>query len=94
MKYSVLNMNVNGINTLIPEIHLLLTSHWPVIAVLTDIRLTGSLWFHFQGYKLYHTPSRDMAGGVICPSTSQYTERTRQPDSSVSLLFGTAFPLR
>jgi hypothetical protein len=58
-------VNVKGINTLISEIHLLLTSHRPVIAVLTDTRLKGAPWFYFEGYKLYHTPTLDMSGGVI-----------------------------
>jgi hypothetical protein len=50
---------------LLLEFHLLLTSHRPVIAVPTDTRLKGAPWFYFEGYKLYHTPTPDMAGGVI-----------------------------
>lgn len=79
MKYPILNINVNGINTVIPEIHLLLTSHRPVVAVLTDTRLKGAPWFYFQGYKIYHTPTPDMAGGVIVLVRADIPSRLASP---------------
>jgi hypothetical protein len=79
MKYNILNVNVNGINTLIPKIHLLLTSHRPVIAILTDTRLKGAPWFYFEGYKLYHTLTPDMAGGIIILVRADVPSRLTSP---------------
>lgn len=65
MRYTFLNINVNGVISVIPEIHELLATHRPIVVVLTDTRLKEAPWFYFQGYQLYHAPTQDRAGGVI-----------------------------
>jgi Reverse transcriptase (RNA-dependent DNA polymerase)/Endonuclease-reverse transcriptase len=65
MNHHILNINVNGIVTLLPEIHNLLSTYKPIVVILTDTRHKQRPWFNFLGYTLYHAPTPDIVGGVI-----------------------------
>ena len=65
MNHTLLNINVIGVISVIPEIHQLLATHHPIVAVLTGTRLKEAPWFYFHNFQLYHTPSPDGVGEVI-----------------------------
>jgi hypothetical protein len=74
-----LNININGVISVIPAINPLLATHRPMVVVLTDARLKEAPWFYFQGYQLYHSPTPNSDGGIIILIRSVIPNRLATP---------------